>query len=125
MNISDLEGVLLHPTDTITVVDGDEHAAAPHLFGWHPLADRIHVLILPKGYDMKKFLNILAAIEANTEAILAAKVPVVSTGIGGTITSISLLAEEELSTFMQAFQAMKAANQPAPAPAAPTTTPAA
>lgn len=65
-----------------------------------------------KEHSMNKILSILAAIENVEASVLAAKIPIVSTGIGGTILGVSLLAEEEVSALLQAIQMAK--TPPAP-----------
>lgn len=53
---------------------------------------------------MTKFLQILAQIEGVEMSLLQSKIPLVSTGAGGNIISIALLAESEVSAFLTAFQ---------------------
>lgn len=67
-------------------------------------------LIQPRSQERESdmsFLSILAKIEGVEASILAAKIPIVSTGPVGEILGIALLAEEAVSEFLGEMQAAK------------------
>lgn len=53
------------------------------------------------------FMSILAKLEGTEIALLGSKIPIISTGLGGEILGIMLLAEEAASTFLGEMQAAK------------------
>lgn len=71
---------------------------------------------------MNTLLNILAALESVELAALQSKVPIISTGVGGEILSISLIAEEDLQTFLAALKSTTSTTTTTttPSTAAPT-----
>jgi hypothetical protein len=71
---------------------------------------------------MNAFLAFLAKIEGVEMALLQAKIPIISTGIGGEILSVSLVAETELSQILSVFSKPTAT---APVTTTTTTTPSA